>query len=75
MTIRLAIINHATHTLFVEDVEESEIEAAGGEEEFILENYNVQKDEFSWDYIVDAEYIPNDDDKDPYEIDFENWCN
>lgn len=70
---RLAIICHETHTLFVEDVEDSEIEKAGGEEEYIRENYSTQC--FTWDYIVDAEYIPNDDDKDPYEIDFENMIN
>jgi len=70
---RLAIICHETHTLFVEDVEDSEIEKAGGEEEYIKENYSTQH--FSWDYIVDSEYIPNDDDKDPYEIDFEDMIN
>jgi len=77
MIRRLAIIDHETHTLFVEDVDENIIETEynGEEEAYIRDNFAcAQKGDgcWSWDYIVEVEYIPNDDDKTPYDIDFEN---
>ena len=70
--MRLAIINHETHTLFVEDVDENIINEHynGNEEDYIKDNYNLDG-KWSWDYIIDAEYIPIDDSM-PVEIDFEN---
>ena len=68
---RLAIIDHAAHRLYVEDVSDEQLERYGGEEEkYIEDNYTFEAG-YSWDYIVDAEYIP-DDDPTPYEIDFDN---
>ena len=39
-------------------------------EKYIKDNYTLGEN-WSWDYIIDAEYIPNDFD-DPIEIDFYN---
>ena len=58
---RIAIINHDTHELFIEDIDENILESKynGQEEEYIKDNYaNISN--FSWDYIVDATYIPKD---------------
>lgn len=67
---RLAIIDHATHQLFVEDVSIEEIESYGGEENYINENYTFEG-MWTWDYIVDTEYFPLGDDKTPLEVNFE----
>lgn len=55
--IRVAIIDHDTHTLFVEDIDEETLENEynGEEEEYIKDNYSLS-DNWSWDYIFDTEY-------------------
>lgn len=55
--IRVAIIDHDTHTLFVEDINEEELEKLynGDEEAYIKDNYSLS-DNWSWDYIIDTEY-------------------
>ena len=69
---RLAIIDHNTHTLFVEDVSDEILAKYHGEEEdYIKDNY-PSLDNFSWDYIVSAQYIPDYEDIRVYDIDFEN---
>lgn len=70
---RLAIIDHDCHTLFVEDVDEELLaEKYNGEEEaYIKDNYCIS-DNFSWDYITSAQYIPDCVDTEVYEIDFKN---
>ena len=67
---RIAIIDHTNHTLFVEDINEEILEGQyGGDEQiYIDDNYNLK--EYSWDWITDAEQIPEFN-KDPIEIDFE----
>ena len=57
---RLAIIDNATHTLYIEDVNEQELEEKynGEEQAYIDDNYTFEGDYYSWDWIVDAEYIP-----------------
>ena len=67
---RLAIIDHASHELMVEDVSEDRLEGlyGGDEEAYIKDNYTFDGD-FSWDWITDAQYFPMDD-SDPIEIDF-----
>ena len=69
--MRLAIIDHAEHRLFVEDVDSSIIggQYGGNEEDYIRDRYDFAG-EFSWDYICGAEYIL--DDGAPVEIDFED---
>lgn len=56
---RLAIIDHASHTLYVEDVNERELDEKyeGSEQAYIDDNYTFDGD-YSWDWITDAEYIP-----------------
>ena len=68
---RLAIINHADHTLMVEDVNESvlETEYGGDEQAYINDNYTFEGD-YSWDWITDAEYY-KEGESNPIEIDFD----
>ena len=70
---RLVIIDHVEHRLFIEDVKEDIIESmyGGSEEAYIKDNYTLSGD-FSWDYIVDAMYIPIDD-ADPITIEPTEW--
>lgn len=69
--IRLAIIDHAMHQLFVEDVLDTDIEKYGGAEEYIKDCYTFNGD-FSWDSISHADYFGLDD-KSPTEIFFESY--
>lgn len=72
---RIAIIDHEAHTLFVEDVDEEILkEKYNGEEEaYIKDNYCIH-DNFSWDYITSAQYIPECEETEVYDIDFEQIC-
>ena len=70
---RLAIIDHAAHTLFIEDVTDEQLEKYNGEEEaYIKDNYTFEGD-WSWEYVTDIEYIPADDDKLPMELEPTEW--
>ena len=68
---RLAIINHADHTLMVEDVNENELQDnyGGDEQAYIDANYTFEG-EYSWDWITDAEYY-KEGESNPIEIDFD----
>ena len=72
---RLCIIDHETHKVYIEDVDEDMLdnEYGGEEEEYIKANYACgASGNFSWDYIIAAEYIPLDDGNHySYDIDFE----
>ncbi len=70
MIERLAIIDHAQHTLFIEDVDTVLLAEKynGEEEEYIKDNYEF-KEGFSWDYIVNTLYVKEDED--PREVDLE----
>lgn len=67
--MRLAIIDHESHTLFVEDVNDDILEGqyGGDEESYIEDNYSLK--EYAWDYIIDTEYLPEVD-KTPIEVEF-----
>lgn len=66
---RIAIIDHATHELMIEDVNETELEKYGGDEQaYIDDNYTFEGD-YSWDWITDAQYF--NEDGDIIEIDFD----
>jgi hypothetical protein len=67
---RIAIIDHSDHELFIEDVNEQELEEkyGGDEQKYIDENYTFEGD-YSWDWITDAEYIPEGEST-PMEVDF-----
>ena len=69
---RIAIIDHSTHTLMVEDIDEYELKIKYGDDEqkYIDDNYTFEGD-YSWDWITDAEYI-TEFDKDPIEINFKD---
>ena len=69
--MRIAIIDHDTHTLFVEDINDEILQGQyGGEEQnYIDDNYNVTN--YSWDYIVDTQYF-SEGEKTPIEVNFED---
>lgn len=71
--MRIAVIDHESHTLYVEDINDEILEGQyGGDEQlYIDDNYNLK--DYSWDYIVDTQYIPEGD-KTPVEINFEDLC-
>ena len=71
---RLAIIDHANHHLYIEDVNEEILEGqyGGDEQMYIDENYSLS--EYSWDWITDALYF-TEQEKEPIEIDFEGLSN
>lgn len=69
---RIVIINHSSHRLYVEDIDMDVIEKDydGNEIDYIRDTYNFSdNDDWTWDYIVDAQYIPLD--SDPIDIPFE----
>ena len=62
---RIAIIDHALHRLFIEDVSDEDLEKYNGsEEDYIKDNYTFDGD-WSWDYVTSILYYP---DKDTEEI-------
>ena len=69
--MRIAIIEHKSHTLYVEDINNEILEGQyGGDEQlYIDENYSLE--EYSWDYITDAQYFPESE-KTPIEINFKD---
>lgn len=70
---RLVIIDHAEHTLFIEDVTDEQLAKYDGkEEDYIKDNYTFEGD-WSWEYVTDIEYIPADDDKLPIELEPTEW--
>ena len=71
---RIAIINHASHELMVEDINEKELETkyGGDEQKYIDDNYTFEGD-YSWDWITDAQYF-KEGESDPIEIDFVSSC-
>ena len=68
---RIAIIDHDSHRLYVEDIDEEVLyeKYNGEEEDYIKDNYNLKN--FSWDFITETEYYPNDND-DPILVEFED---
>lgn len=71
---RIVIIDHDSHTLYVEDVNEELLAEKynGEEEDYIKDTYSIS-DNFSWDYIISAQYIPNcTKTEEVYDIDFDN---
>ena len=69
---RIAIINHATQTLFVEDINEEILDGQYNNdiEMYVHDNY-YSTDNLSWGQINDAQYI-TEFEKDPIEINFED---
>ena len=67
---RIAIIDHSDHELFIEDVNEQELEEkyGGDEQKYIDENYTFEGD-YSWDWITDTQYYPEGESV-PMEVEF-----
>ena len=63
MTERIAIIDHDTHQLFIEDIDTEILkkEYGGEEEKYILDNYSFNG-RWDWEFIIDIEYFPEDGD-------------
>ena len=68
---RLAIIDHKEHCLYVEDINEEILQGQyGGEEQnYIDAHYNLE--DYSWDWISDAQYI-TEFNSFPIEINFDD---
>ena len=65
---RIAILDHENHRLIIEDISDKDLEKYNGEEEaYIRDNYDLNPDDYSWDYITDIEYL-QEDDKDPVDV-------
>jgi hypothetical protein len=67
---RIAIIDHSTHTLMVEDINGEILEGqyGGDEQKYIDDNYTFEG-EYSWNWITDTKYFPEGYST-PIEIDF-----
>ena len=70
---RLIIIDHLTHSAYIEDVSDKDLECyCGDEEAYIEDNYNVTTGNYSWDYVTDIEYF-GEENKDPIEVEPKDW--
>lgn len=71
--MRIVVIDHESHTLYVEDINDDILQGQyGGDVQlYIDDSYSAES--YSWDYIVDTQYIPEYD-KTPVEINFEELC-
>lgn len=67
--IRVAIIDHEYHSLYVEDIDEEILDNkyGGSEQKYIEDNFDLG--EYSWDYIVDSTYFPTQ--FDPIDINYD----
>ena len=55
---RIAIIDHDEHKLFIEDLDEDELaEKYNGEEEKYIKDCYTLSDNWTWEYITDAQYF------------------
>ena len=70
---RIAIIDHASHELMIEDINEQVLEDqyGGDEQKYINENYTFEGD-YSWDWITDTQYFPEGE-SDPVDVEFTDW--
>ena len=70
---RIAIIDHASHELMIEDVNEQELENqyGGDEQKYIDDNYTFEGD-YSWDWITDTQYFPEGE-SNPVDVEFTDW--
>lgn len=65
---RVAILDHTTHQLFIEDISDEDLQKYGGsEQDYIDDNYEFKGD-YSWDYIVDICHFQIED-KTPRQVD------
>ena len=67
---RIAIIDHNEHDLIIEDINEEvlEKEYGGDEQKYIDDQYDMEN--YSWNWIIDSYYLPNDDNGDFITVEF-----
>ena len=67
---RIAIIDHNEHDLIIEDINEEVLEKqyGGDGQKYIEDNYDIEN--YSWDWITDSYYLPDDNYGDLMEVDF-----
>lgn len=67
---RIAIIDHSSHELMVEDVNEVVLDTqyGGDEQKYIDDNYTFEGS-YSWDWIEDTQYFPEGQ-SEPVEVEF-----
>ena len=70
---RIAIIDHVTHDLMIEDINEQELKNkyGGNEQKYIDDNYTFDGD-YSWDWITDTQYFPEGE-SDPVGVEFTDF--
>jgi hypothetical protein len=70
---RIAIIDHASHELMIEDINEQVLEDqyGGDEQKYIDDNYTFDGD-YSWDWITDTQYFPEGE-SNPVDVEFTDW--
>lgn len=68
---RIAIIDYTNHTLFVEDINEEILEGQYGGDVQLYIDAHYYTENYSWDWIIDAEYI-REFEKYSIEINFED---
>ena len=70
---RIAIIDHASHELMIEDINEQVLkdQYGGDEQKYIDDNYTFEGD-YSWDWITDTQYFPEGE-SDPVDVEFTDW--
>ena len=56
---RIAIIDHESHSLFVEDIPDETLEQYNDEEESFIKATHPKLKNFSWDYITNTQYMPH----------------
>lgn len=72
MKERLAIIDHGAHVLYIEDIDTDVLDLFyGGEEEQYIESHYHFDSGYSWDYIVDTQYVPES--SEPIDLELEKW--
>ena len=66
----IAIIDHNEHDLIIEDINEEvlEKEYGGDEQKYIDDHYDIEN--YSWNWIIDSYYLPNDDNGDFITVEF-----
>jgi len=66
--IRVAIIDHEYHSLYVGEIDEEILnnKYGGSEQKYIEDNFDLR--DYSWDYIVDLTYFPKQ--FDPIDINY-----
>lgn len=67
--MKVAIIDHFNHKLIIDEINDDVLDNYSSVEDYISDNYTFEGS-YSWDSISRyVEYIPDEDDKEPVNID------